>query len=247
MFLYNIFINLTLRRIGVPNEKQKILNIMRSLERDYHAGKASTKKYRYYMAKYQDRLNYLDKNAATNRIRSMQGKPSPDIRRKRKKYDDAKNKRKKEENDLVQKYIIDPKKGDKDLQRNKKKSKDSGTFKLFVILILIIGFTAGISVGIFAMNFQDLSVVNSNALVEDTAFPDLTNITVEETKNTTQTTSTDTYTSSSDTVSSEDTYTSDNSYDQSYDNGYESSSTSQGEYGSSNGDSGNNNRRYVNN
>lgn len=234
----------------MPDEKQKILNIMRSLERDYRAGKVSPKKYRYYMAKYQDRLNYLDKNAATNRIRSMQGKPSPDIRRKRKKYDDVKNKRKKEENDLVQKYIIDPKKGDKDLQKKKKKSKDSGTFKLFVILILIIGFTAGISVGIFAMNFQDLSVVNSNALVEDTAFPDLTNITVEETTNTTQTTSTDSYTSSSDTVSSEDTYTSDNSYDQSYDSDYGGSGSSgsgsgsgsygEGSSGTGNGGSANN-------
>lgn len=166
----------------MPDEKQKILNIISSLEEDYKAGKVSPTKYRYYKAKYQDRLKYLDKNAATNRIRSMQGKPAPDIRRKRKKYDNAKSKSMKEQNDLVQKYIINPKKGDKDLNKKKKKPMNSGAYKLFIVLILIIAFTIGMAVGIFGMDFGDLSAVNSNSIVEDTAFPDLSNVTIETNK-----------------------------------------------------------------
>lgn len=161
------------------DEKQKILNVMKRLERDYKEGNISPKKYKYYMAKYQDKLSYLNKNEATNRIRSMQGKPTPDLRSNRQRYDAAKNRRRREESDLVQKYIINPKKGDKDLNKKEKKPMDSGTYKLLVVLILAIGFTAGMAVGVFGLDFSDLSVVNSNALVEDTSFPDLSNVTLE--------------------------------------------------------------------
>lgn len=177
---------------------------MRSLEEDYKAGKVSPKKYKFYMAKYNDRLRYLDKNAATNRIRSMQGKPAPDTQRRRKKYKKAADKRRKEENDLVQKYIIDPKKGDKNLNAKKKKEMKSGTYKLLIVLILVIAFTIGISAGIFVFDFQEMSVVNSNALVEDTAFPDLGNVTVD-------TNETSNYTAITTTTPDEDTYTSDDS------------------------------------
>lgn len=170
----------------MPDEKQKILNIIQSLERDYQTSKISPQKYRYYMAKYKERLRYLDKNAATNRIRSMQGKPAPDIRRNRKRYDDARNKRKKEENGLVQKYIINPKKDDRDLNKKNKKSMDSGTYKLLAILILVIGLTLGIAVGIFAMDFEDLSVVHSDALVVDTSFPDISKVTIKDNETSTQ-------------------------------------------------------------
>lgn len=187
----------------MPDEKQKILSIINSLERDYRAGKVSPQKYRYYMAKYQDRLRYLDKNAATNRIRSMQGKPAPDIRRNRQRYDDARNKRKKEENGLVQKYIINPKKDDRDLNKKNKKSMDSSTYKLFTVLILVIGLTLGIAVGVFAMNFEDLSVVHSDALVVDTSFPDISKVTIDKNDTSTQSTSN---ADTSDSSQSEDSY-----------------------------------------
>lgn len=188
----------------MPDEKQKILSIMKSLERDYRAGKVSPQKYRYYMAKYQDRLRYLDKHAATNRIRSMQGKPAPDIRRNRNRYNDARN-RQEEKNGLVQKYIINPKKDDRDLNKKNKKSMDSSTYKLFTVLILVIGLTLGIAVGVFAMNFEDLSVVHSDALVVDTSFPDISNVTID--KNDTSTQSTDNADTGDDTQS-EDQYVS---------------------------------------
>lgn len=49
---------------------------MRSLDADYAHGKISEEKYRYFRSKYEDKLNTLDARDATNRIRSMQGKPS---------------------------------------------------------------------------------------------------------------------------------------------------------------------------
>ena len=60
----------------MPNDKEKLLRVMRSLDADYAHGKISEEKYRYFRSKYEDKLNTLDARDATNRIRSMQGKPS---------------------------------------------------------------------------------------------------------------------------------------------------------------------------
>ncbi|MCF0226048.1 MAG: endoglucanase, partial [Methanobrevibacter sp.] len=169
----------------MPNDKQKLLNIMRSLDNDYKAGKLSPERYRYFKAKYQERLNDLNKYEATNRIRSMQGKGKPyPNKRRRKVRKRSLDERNKEKNDLVQKYIINPKKGDKQFNKKVKESKDSGTNKLLIVLILIIAFTIGISVGIFAFDFNSMSVVNSDGIVLDTSFPDTGNVTLNETNTT---------------------------------------------------------------
>ena len=95
----------------MSNDKEKLLQIMASLESDYAHGKISKEKYVYFRSKYEDRLNALDAREATNRIRSMQGKPS-DSPNNRKPIRNEK----KEDEDLVQKYIINPKKGDKQVE-----------------------------------------------------------------------------------------------------------------------------------
>ena len=110
------------------NDKQKLLMIMRNLESDYRNGKISVEKYRYFRSKYEDKLNALDAKEATSRIRSMQGKSQPknvDLR-KRPTRDP-----KREEQDLVQKYIINPKKGDKNL--SKKDHEVTGNDKTSII------------------------------------------------------------------------------------------------------------------
>ena len=101
----------------MPNDKEKLLRVMRCLDADYAHGKISEEKYRYFRSKYEDKLNTLDARDATNRIRSMQGKPSG--KRKTNPKPPKLNKKKKEEQDLVQKYIINPKKGDKDFNKRK--------------------------------------------------------------------------------------------------------------------------------
>ena len=135
----------------MSNDKDKLLEIMASLETDYAHGKISREKYIYFRSKYEDKLNALDAKEATDRIRSMQGKPSNSPKKEKKPI----NEDKKEEEDLVQKYIINPKKGDKELK--KRAPMDSDTFKLVAILILAVGFTVGAAFGVFNFDFQSFS------------------------------------------------------------------------------------------
>lgn len=199
----------------MPNDKEKLLKVMRSLDADYAHGKISEEKYRYFRSKYEDKLNTLDARDATNRIRSMQGKPSG--KRKTNPKPPKFNKKKKEEPDLVQKYIINPKKGDKDFNKEKKPPMDNGTFKLIAVLVLVIGFTAGIGYGVLTFDFGNISVTDAQAIVEDTAFPEVEEVKVNDTDN--------------DSVQVGDTYTSDNSYD----SGDSSSGQGSGSYDSGTG------------
>lgn len=199
----------------MPNDKEKLLKVMRSLDADYAHGKISEEKYRYFRSKYEDKLNTLDARDATNRIRSMQGKPSG--KRKTNPKPPKLNKKKKEEPDLVQKYIINPKKGDKDFNKEKKPPMDNGTFKLIAVLVLVIGFTAGIGYGVLTFDFGNISVTDAQAIVEDTAFPEVDEVKVNDTDN--------------DSVQVGDTYTSDNSYD----SGDSSSGQGSGSYDSGTG------------
>lgn len=199
----------------MPNDKEKLLRVMRSLDADYAHGKISEEKYRYFRSKYEDKLNTLDARDATNRIRSMQGKPSG--KRKTNPKPSKLNKKKKEEQDLVQKYIINPKKGDKDFNKEKKPPMDNGTFKLIAVLVLVIGFTAGIGYGVLTFDFGNISVTDAQAIVEDTAFPEVEEVKVNDTDN--------------DSVQVGDTYTSDNSYD----SGDSSSGQDSGSYDSGTG------------
>ena len=201
--------------VYMPNDKEKLLKVMRSLDADYAHGKISEEKYRYFRSKYEGKLNTLDARDATNRIRSMQGKPSG--KRKTNPKPPKLNKKKKEEPDLVQKYIINPKKGDKDFNKEKKPPMDNGTFKLIAVLVLVIGFTAGIGYGVLTFDFGNISVTDAQAIVEDTAFPEVEEVKVNDTDN--------------DSVQVGDTYTSDNSYD----SGDSSSGQGSGSYDSGTG------------
>ena len=144
---------------------------MNSLESDYKSGKISREKYNYFRSKYEDKLNSIDAVEATRRIRSMQGKSTAPNNRKRSRKPTAD--KKKQEQDLVQKYIINPKKGDARYNKKKKSSMDGNTFKLIAVLVLVIAFTAGVAYGVFNFEFDtgvDTGVV---AIVEDTAFPEI--------------------------------------------------------------------------
>ena len=153
----------------MSDDRDRLLNIMSSLENDYRSGKISAEKYSYFRSKYEDKLNSIDAQAATRRIRSMQGKSADNSKNKKRSRKPTNNKRK-EEQDLVQKYIINPKKGDAKYNRREKSSMDSGTFKLLLLLILVVGFTAGVAYGVFNFDFDSVSQANSIGVVKDTAF-----------------------------------------------------------------------------
>ena len=218
----------------MSEDRDKLLKIMSSLEADYRSGKISADKYSYFRSKYEDKLNTIDAEAATRKIRSMQGKPSNSTK-KRKRSKKPTNRKKQEEQDLVQKYIINPKKGDAKYNRAKKSSMDSGTFKLLLLLVLVVGFTAGVAYGVFNFDFDTVSQTESVATVEDTAFPEFN----EVLKTTNSTSSSDNYT---DNTTSSWTSTVETTTDTS--NTYSSDSGSQSDSGSNTNtqpDSGSNN------
>ena len=154
----------------MSEDREKLIRVMENLESDYKAGKISAEKYSYFRSKYEDKLNSIDARDATRRIRSMQGKPAKDSNKKRTKKP-TKNK-KKQEQDLVQKYIINPKKSDANYNKKKKSTMDRGTFTLLLLLILVIGFTAGTAYGIFNFDFGTITQSDVVAVVDDTAFPE---------------------------------------------------------------------------
>ena len=51
----------------MSNDRDKLMQIMASLESDYAHGKISREKYIYFRSKYEDRINALDAREATNR------------------------------------------------------------------------------------------------------------------------------------------------------------------------------------
>ena len=155
----------------MSDDRKKLIHILNSLDADYREGRISRGKYEYFRTKYEDKLNSIDALEASMRIRSMQGKTDPSKRNRKRKR--PANDKKRQEEDLVQKYIINPKKGDSAYNK-KKSSMDSGTFKLVLILVLVIGFTAGIAYGVFNSDFESVSETAAVGIVEDTAFPEIT-------------------------------------------------------------------------
>lgn len=69
----------------MSDDRDKLLQIMSSLDADYKSGKLSGEKYRYFRSKYEDKLNSIDAVEATKRIRSMQGKSAPKTNKRRNK------------------------------------------------------------------------------------------------------------------------------------------------------------------
>ena len=167
----------------MTDDRDKLLQVMNSLEADYNSGKISAEKYTYFRSKYEDKLNSIDAMEATRRIRSMQGKSIP-MSNLNENNNPISNK-KKQEQDLVQKYIINPKKDDAKYNKQKNSSMGSGTFRLIAILVLVIAFTVGVAYGIFNLDTESISDTNVVATVEDTAFPEIvtvintTNMTVD--------------------------------------------------------------------
>lgn len=169
----------------MSSDRDKLLAIMDSLEADYNSGKLSAEKYSYFRSKYEDKLNAIDARDATKRIRSMQGKSLYKQSNEKRSKKPTINKKKDNRQDLVQKYIINPKKDDAKYNKPKKEPMDTGTFKLLLLLVLVLGFTVGVGYGVFNLDFNSISNAHSVAIVQDTAFPEFT---IDIAENTTQTT-----------------------------------------------------------
>lgn len=208
-------------------DKMKLMQILKNLERDYNDGLISEEKYIYLSNQYRHKIDTID---TSNRIRTMQGKkkvsPRPYSR-----YEDANYQKSRDEDErLVEKYIHNPE--SYNINSRGKKTKSGGTSPWYIalaVIFLLFAFGAGISFGIFSENTNsDVGdIITASATINDTAFP--------EVKQTYKYNRTSNYTKYSSNSYSSD-YSSGSSYN-SY-NSYGGSGYSSGSSGYSSGSSG---------
>jgi hypothetical protein len=214
----------------MSHDKEKLLMILNNLEQDYRAGNISQEKYDYLSEEYNRKLQTLD---VSDRIRVMQGRPndespSPNIQ-------EDLDKSKKEDQELVNKFIIN-----NDKPKKEHKPLSNGAIIALATLFLIVAFGAGISFGVFNFDFNGSAAsMFGQATISDSAFPVVVaNTTPTNTTNISSTN--DNYNQSSyvssDTSSSSDTSQTTDSGSSSGDSG--SSSGGSGSGGSSSGGSG---------
>ena len=145
---------------NISQDKEKLLKLLEELEEEYQAGNISDDKYNYLSKQYEDRLSDI---VAVDKIRAMQGKKiveKPVIYSK--KLTDEKSKE--EDEELIDKYVIDTKKEEKELKAFNKR-----IIAVIAIVCLAVAFIAGIGFGIF--NFDFPSTQNTVVTVNETAFP----------------------------------------------------------------------------
>ncbi len=202
---------------------------MQELKKDYEAGNISEDKYKYLSNQYSNRIANLD---ATNRIRNMQGRQTI------KKHNSGPAQRsmaeasKKEDQDLINKYVVKPK-GNENVKTNVKVS-NKGKYAILAVVCLIGAFLVGISFGLFTG--PQTTIPTASVMVDDTAFP---NFLVNATNSTTDTNSSTSTDVSTDTNSSSDSSDSGNSDDNSNDNGGQDSGDNTDPGSSDGGNSGN--------
>ena len=144
-------------------DKAKLIKIMKSLEADYKSGKISKEKFEYFYGKYGEKLRSMEKgNHIPNNQNKKRPNNHPNIHKKNIERSRLENEK------LVEKYIVGPKKNAGEKVVNP--SSNKGIYSILVVLVLIVGFSVGIGFGIFNLGFDNVSLENSAAIVEDTAF-----------------------------------------------------------------------------
>lgn len=152
----------------MSKERDKLIEIIESLDADYQSGKLSEERYHYFRSRYLQKLNEMNKSR--NRKRKPQN-----LRHTNKQPLNTNN----EEQELIQKFILNPRKGDK--PKKESKPMDSSTFGLSLVLVLVIAFTIGIGYGVFAFDFGEYTVGHAAGTVHDTTFPNIKEVTINKT------------------------------------------------------------------
>ncbi|OQD58313.1 hypothetical protein MBBAR_21c00320 [Methanobrevibacter arboriphilus JCM 13429 = DSM 1125] len=159
---------------NINQDKQKLLQIMQELKKDYEAGNISEDKYKYLSNEYSNRIANLD---ATNRIRSMQGRKSDEKLKTHSVQRSMAEASKKEDQDLINKYVVKSK-DDKNIKETVPVS-NKGKYAILAVVCLIGAFLVGISFGLFTS--PQTAIPAASVMVDDNAFPDFlanaTNIT----------------------------------------------------------------------
>ncbi|MBZ9571412.1 hypothetical protein KQY27_07620 [Methanobrevibacter sp. TMH8] len=150
---------------NISQDKQKLLKIMQELKKDYQAGNISEDKYKYLSKEYSNRLANLD---ATNRIRSMQGRENNQKTPSKAAQRSMAEASRREDKDLVDKYIVKPKVQKK--VQTAPESSNKSKYAILAVVCLIGAFLVGISFGLFSGGPQS-AVPGATVLIDDSAFP----------------------------------------------------------------------------
>lgn len=163
--------------VKISQDKQELLRILKELEKDFEGGKISEKNYKLLSKQYISKLENLD---AANRIKNMMGQDDEESFRKERMARNMAQRNKQEKEDLINKYVSNP--------RNKGKSSSSNRNQY--LLIGGIFLLAAAVLGVFFALGSLGSITDSLATitVDESAFPpegiNLTNDTKNTTKNT---------------------------------------------------------------
>ena len=145
----------------ISQDKEKLLKLLQELEEEYQAENISDDEYNYLSKEYNDRLSNI---TAVDRIRSMQGKKvveKPVI------YSSKKvEKSKKEDEKLVDKYVVKTEKEKRELKAPSKK-----VLVTIAIMCLAAAFITGIGFGIFNFDFQPPNQTIAVVTVNESTFP----------------------------------------------------------------------------
>ena len=214
----------------MSQDKQKLMQILNNLEKDYEDGLISEEKYIYLSNQYKHKIETID---VSNRIRAMQGrKGSDESSRYARDRNRARRSREEDEN-LVRKYIQNPESYTFS-KPEKKEEKTSPWYSVLAIVFLLVAFGVGITFGIstFGIDGNIPDIIGGTATINDTAFPQVVkNKTVDS--NITYTTTKTDYSSAK--IDSSDSDDSSSSSSSSTDAGDSSGGDSSGGGGSSSG------------
>ena len=213
-------------------DRKKLMQILRNLERDYEAGLISEEKYLYLSDQYRHKIKTIE---VSDRIRAMQGKEeTPSSLNSN---DDISDRYREEKEQLVRKYIHNPETYSVS-NEPKESTKTSPWYIVLAVVFLLIAFGAGITFGMSSIGLDgDVThMLAGGATINDTAFPEVKvnkSLSHNYTKSYSNTTS---YGSSSD-DSSDSSYSSSSSSSSSGGGSYSDGSSSSSGGGSSSGGS----------
>lgn len=157
--------------IKISQDKDKLLKSLAELEADFEEGKISRREYQSLKREYTQELETLN---VADRIRRMQGRGTEEKPLDHWVTKSKVEKDKKEEEELVNKFVRKP----IPLKtRVKTQKKGYSKFSIIAIVFLAVAFFVGTGFGVYMLN-SPTDTSNGPVIVNDTAFPLVNNATI---------------------------------------------------------------------
>ncbi|MDO5826667.1 MAG: hypothetical protein Q4Q19_00180, partial [Methanobrevibacter sp.] len=153
----------------MSQDKQKLMQILNNLKKDYEEGLISEEKFIYLSNQYKHKIETID---VSNRIRAMQGRKGSDESSHYARDRNRARRSREEDENLVRKYIQNPESYTFS-KPEKKEEKTSPWYSVLAIVFLLVAFGVGITFGIstFGIDGNIPDIIGGTATINDTAFP----------------------------------------------------------------------------